>query len=140
MRTLAPDLEVLAPVRDQAFRRADELEYLRARHLPVPPSGAAYSINRGLWGVTIGGQETLTSSGSIPDDAWVFSRDAFRAAARTRPPHTSFVRGRPCALDGKRSSRSRIIEALEALGGSLWHRPRDPSGRYHHRYQGTGRI
>src|SRR5580658_3289506 len=65
LRTLAPDLEVLAPVRDQAFRRADELECLRARALPVPPFGAAYSINRGLWGVTIGGLETLTSSGSI---------------------------------------------------------------------------
>src|ERR1700686_777421 len=83
MRTLAPDLEVLAPVRDQSFKRADELEYLRARALPVPPSGAAYSINRGLWGVTIGGQETLTSSGSIPDAAWVLTRDAF---VRPREP------------------------------------------------------
>src|ERR1700755_279319 len=40
LRTLAPDLEVLAPVRDEAFRRQDELEYLRERKLPVPPSGA----------------------------------------------------------------------------------------------------
>src|ERR1700729_1654480 len=97
LRTLAPDLEVLAPVRDQAFKRADELKYLHERSLPVPPFGAAYSINRGLWGVTIGGQETLTSSGSIPDEAWVLTRDAFlqpRAPAR----HTvSFERGRPCA-------------------------------------------
>src|ERR1700726_5111849 len=98
MRTLAPDLEVLAPVRDQSFKRADELEYLRARALPVPPSGAAYSINRGLWGVTIGGQETLTSSGSIPDEAWVLTRDAFRHP-RAASRHTiSFERGRPCAL------------------------------------------
>ena len=77
LRTLAPELEVLAPVRDHAFKRPDELEYLRARALPVPPFGAAYSINRGLWGVTIGGRETLTSSGSIPDEAWVLTRDAF---------------------------------------------------------------
>src|SRR6202167_4570269 len=77
LRTLAPELEVLAPVRDQAFKRQDELQYLQARALPVPPFGAAYSINRGLWGVTIGGQETLTSSGSIPDSAWGLSRDAF---------------------------------------------------------------
>src|SRR5438445_6633565 len=77
LRTLAPDLEVLAPVRDKAFKRQEELDYLQKRQLPVPPSGAAYSINRGLWGVTIGGTETLTSKGSIPDNACVLSRDAF---------------------------------------------------------------
>src|ERR1700726_1542056 len=77
LRTLAPDLKVLAPVRDQAFRREDELEYLQQRGLPVPPFGARYSVNRGLWGVTIGGRETLTSAGSIPDDAWLLTRDAF---------------------------------------------------------------
>ena len=58
LRTLAPDLEVLAPVRDHAFKRQEELEYLARRRLPVPPYGAAYSVNRGLWGVTIGGKET----------------------------------------------------------------------------------
>ena len=78
LRTLAPDLEVLAPVRDQAFRREEELQYLRERALPVPPFGAAYSVNRGLWGVTIGGQETLSSGASIPDEAWVLTRGAFR--------------------------------------------------------------
>jgi argininosuccinate synthase len=56
LRTLAPDLKVLAPVRDQAFKRQDELDYLQQRGLPVPPTGAKYSVNRGLWGVTIGGQ------------------------------------------------------------------------------------
>src|SRR5215469_2433684 len=70
LRTLAPELTVLAPVRDQAFKRQEELEYLQKRNLPVPPTGAKYSVNRGLWGVTIGGKETLTSAGSIPDDAW----------------------------------------------------------------------
>src|SRR6201989_1674235 len=67
LRTLAPDIEALAPGRDKAFSRQAELEYLQKRNLPVPPFGAAYSINRGLWGVTIGGKETLTSAGSIPD-------------------------------------------------------------------------
>jgi argininosuccinate synthase len=115
LRTLAPDLKVLAPVRDQAFRREDELAYLRERSLPVPPSGARYSVNRGLWGVTIGGKETLTSAGSIPDDAWILTRGAFE---RARPPerHTlSFRAGRPVALDGKTDTPVAIIEALEAL-------------------------
>ena len=77
LRTLAPDLEIIAPVRDRAFQRPEQLKYLQEHKLPVPPFGAAYSVNRGLWGVTIGGKETLTSQGSIPDDAWVLSKQAF---------------------------------------------------------------
>jgi len=72
-----PPGEIIAPVRDRAFRRQEELDYLQQRKLPVPPFGAAYSINRGLWGVTIGGTETLTSKGSIPESAWVLSKHAF---------------------------------------------------------------
>src|ERR1700741_683933 len=87
LRTLAPDLKVLAPVRDQAFRREDELAYLRARTLPVPPTGAQYSVKRGLWGGPIGGKETLTSTGTIPDDAWILTRDAF-TRARSPERHT----------------------------------------------------
>jgi argininosuccinate synthase len=115
LRTLAPDLKVLAPVRDQAFRREDELAYLRERSLPVPPTGAKYSVNRGLWGITIGGRETLTSSGSIPDDAWILTRDAF-TRARAPERHTlSFREGRPVALDGKADTPVAIIEMLESL-------------------------
>src|ERR1700682_853029 len=77
LRTLAPDLKVLAPVRDEAFKRQDELEYLQQRGLPVPPTGARYSVNRGLWGVTIGGRVTLISACSIPDDAGPLHRDSF---------------------------------------------------------------
>src|ERR1700735_3264355 len=95
LRTLAPDLEVLAPVRDRAFKRSEELEYLKSHALPVPPSGAAYSINRGLWGVTIGGKETLTSGGSIPDEAWVLSRDAFAAPRAAQRPAIGLKRGGP---------------------------------------------
>src|SRR6201992_748846 len=115
LRTLAPDLEVFAPVRDRAFKRQEELDYLQKRNLPVPPFGAAYSINRGLWGVTIGGTETLTSAGSIPDDAWVLSRDAF-TNPRAPERHTiSFERGRPVGLDGKALSPVQVIEALETI-------------------------
>ena len=94
----------------------EELEYLQSRGLPVPPFGAAYSINRGLWGVTIGGKETLTSSGSIPDHAWVLTRDAFthpRAAELTSSSNSS--RGGPIGLDGRALAPVALIEALEAL-------------------------
>jgi argininosuccinate synthase len=115
LRTLAPELTVLAPVRDRAFRRAEELEYLQQRNLPIPPFGAAYSINRGLWGVTIGGTETLTSSGSIPDGAWVLSRDAFTQPRAPERHTVSFDAGRPVALDGTRLDAVALIERLEAL-------------------------
>lgn len=115
LRTLAPDLKVLAPVRDQAFRREDELAYLNARKLPVPPSGAKYSVNRGLWGVTIGGRETLTSAGSIPDEAWILTRDAFTKPRAPERHVLSFRAGRPVALDARAASPVALIEALEAL-------------------------
>ncbi len=115
LRTLAPDLSVLAPVRDQAFRREDELAYLKERGLPMPPTGAKYSVNRGLWGVTIGGRETLTSAGSIPEEAWLLTRDAF---SKPRPPERhvlSFRQGKPAALDGRAAAAVEIIESVEAL-------------------------
>ena len=119
LRTLAPDLEVLAPVRDRAFKRSEELEYLQQRSLPVPPFGAAYSINRGLWGVTIGGKETLTSSASIPEDAWVLTRDAFTRPKLPERHGIRFERGRPVALDGTPTPAVELIEQLEALGASF---------------------
>jgi argininosuccinate synthase len=117
LRTLAPQLEIIAPVRDRAFKRPEQLRYLEEHSLPIPPYGGAYSVNRGLWGVTIGGKETLTSQGSIPDDAWVLSRDAFshpRAAAR----HSlGFEHGVPTSLDGTPMSAVAVIEKLESLAG-----------------------
>jgi argininosuccinate synthase len=77
LRTIAPGLEVLAPVRDQGFIRTEQQTYLEQHGFPVPAKGSAYSINRGLWGVTIGGRETLDSKASIPEDAWVLSANAF---------------------------------------------------------------
>ncbi|HYM43516.1 MAG TPA: argininosuccinate synthase [Steroidobacteraceae bacterium] len=115
LRTLAPDLTVLAPVRDRAFKRQEELEYLTSRGLPVPPTGAAYSVNRGLWGVTIGGKETLTSSGSIPEEAWLLTREAFTRPRAAQRHVLSFRQGLPAALDGRASSPVEIIEQLEAL-------------------------
>jgi argininosuccinate synthase len=115
LRTLAPELEVIAPVRDRAFKRQEELDYLTERKLPVPPHGAAYSINRGLWGVTIGGTETLTSRGSIPDSAWVLSKDAFSKPALPQHHTVSFAQGRPVALDGKPHDAVALIERLEQL-------------------------
>ncbi|HEX3395273.1 MAG TPA: argininosuccinate synthase [Steroidobacteraceae bacterium] len=117
LRTLAPELEIIAPVRDRAFKRPEQLKYLQEHELPVPPFGAAYSVNRGLWGVTIGGKETLTSQGSIPDDAWVLSKDAFTHPRAPERHAIGFAQGVPNSLDGKPMSAVAVIEALETLAG-----------------------
>ena len=115
LRTLAPELEILAPVRDRAFKRPEQLSFLEARKLPVPPYGAAYSVNRGLWGVTIGGKETLTSQDSIPDDAWVLTRQAFTNPRAPERHAVGFQAGVPVSLDGTRRSPVELIEKLESL-------------------------
>ena len=117
LRTLAPNLEIIAPVRDRAFKRPEQLKYLEEHELPIPPFGAAYSVNRGLWGVTIGGKETLTSGGSIPDDAWVLSKDAFSNPKQPERHSIGFAAGVPVTLDGVTKSAVTIIEELEALAG-----------------------
>jgi len=119
LRTLAPELEILAPVRDRAFKRPDQLAYLESRGLPVPPFGAAYSVNRGLWGTTIGGKETLTSNESIPDFAWVLTRDAFTNPAAPERHVVGFEQGIPCSLDGKRMDPVSLIEQAEVLGAKF---------------------
>jgi len=115
LRTLAPGLEIIAPVRDRAFKRPEQLAFLEERGLPIPPYGAAYSVNRGLWGVTIGGKETLTSNGSIPDEAWVLTRDAFTHPKAAERHTIGFTHGVPTSLDGQALDPVTLIEALEAL-------------------------
>jgi argininosuccinate synthase len=117
LRTLAPELEIIAPVRDRAFKRPEQLKYLEDHRLPIPPYGGAYSVNRGLWGVTIGGKETLTSQGSIPDDAWVLSKAAFGNLLPAQRHSIGFDRGIPVTLDGLSMSAVAVIEALETLAG-----------------------
>jgi len=120
LRTLAPDLEVLAPVRDQPRPRAAQVAYLEARGLPVPAFGVAYSVNRGLWGVTIGGRETLDSVEPIPESAWVLTRGAFDAPGEARPPRRlrlGFERGVPVTVDGEALAPVALIERVEEAAG-----------------------
>jgi argininosuccinate synthase len=118
LRTLNPGLEVLAPVRDNSWVREEQLAYLEKHSLPLPAQGSAYSINRGLWGITIGGQETLTSENALPESAWVLSADAF-AKPKAPSSHTlQFEAGVPAALDGESLPPVALIEKLESLAGA----------------------
>ena len=119
LRTLAPGLEILAPVRDQAFKRSDQVQFLETRKLPVPPFGAAYSINRGLWGVTIGGKETLDSTECIPDSAWVLTKEAFKNPQPPERHSIGFTAGVPSSLDRQQLDPVALIEAIEAIGAKF---------------------
>lgn len=118
LKALAPELEVLAPVRDHAWARADQVAYLEERGMAVPSKASAYSINRGLWGVTIGGTETLDSKGSIPESAWVLSPNGFDNLQAPVEIEIGFERGVPVSIDGQRLAPVALIERLEALGAS----------------------
>lgn len=116
LKTLSPDLEVLAPVRDHDWAREDQLNYLDELGLPRPPSGSTYSINRGLWGVTIGGRETLDSAGSIPESAWVLSAEAFEQPQPASQLTLSFAAGVPIAINNNAADPVDLIEELEGHG------------------------
>lgn len=118
LRTLNPELEVLAPVRDNNWVREDQINYLDEYDLPLPAQGSSYSTNRGLWGVTIGGNETLTSKGSIPENAWVLSANALLQPTAPSDHTLTFDQGIPVALDGTAMKPVELIETLEELAGA----------------------
>jgi argininosuccinate synthase len=118
LRTLNPGLEILAPVRDNNWVREEQLKYLEEQNMPLPTQGSAYSINRGLWGITIGGQETLTSGNTLPEDAWVLSANAFSNPQQPSQHTLDFEAGVPVALDGTSYAPVELIEKLEELSGS----------------------
>jgi len=113
LRAVAPELEILAPVRDEPHSRADEVAYLEARGLPVPAGSAAYSVNRGLWGATIGGRETLTSAGPLPEGAWLLTRGAFDVPRALERHRLAFARGIPTAWDGVAMEPVALVESVE---------------------------
>ncbi len=67
---LIPGAEIITPVRDLKLSRAEEIAYLKKHGVDMDTEKAAYSINKGLWGTSIGGRETLKSLGKLPDEAW----------------------------------------------------------------------
>ncbi|MCX7929878.1 MAG: argininosuccinate synthase [Chlorobi bacterium] len=67
---LAPNIEILTPVRDGNVSRHEALEFLHAHGVALEHDRPPYSINRGIWGITVGGRQTLTSHEPLPDDAY----------------------------------------------------------------------
>ncbi|HBK88011.1 MAG: argininosuccinate synthase [Cyclobacteriaceae bacterium] len=70
LQILGPGLEIITPIRDKKLSREAEIEYLKANGVVFNFEKAKYSINKGLWGTSVGGRETLNSMGMLPEEAW----------------------------------------------------------------------
>src|SRR5262245_56488152 len=70
IQILAPGVEIITPIREKRLSREAEIEYLRGHGVQMNFEKAKYSINKGLWGTSVGGKETLNSLGMLPEDAW----------------------------------------------------------------------
>lgn len=67
---LAPGLEIITPIRDKKLSRDEEVNYLKVNGVSFSAEKAKYSINKGIWGTSVGGKETLNSMGMLPEEAW----------------------------------------------------------------------
>lgn len=108
-RILVPECEVITPIRDLQLSREAEIDYLKSKGVVQEWHKAAYSINKGLWGTSVGGKETLTSNGYLPEEAWPTQ------LTKTSPEKISlqFKNGEFVGIDGELFDSS--VSAIRAL-------------------------
>jgi argininosuccinate synthase len=108
---IAPDLEIITPIRDQQLSRKAEIEYLAQHGVIVDWKKAQYSINKGLWGTSVGGAETLTSNQPLPEAA-------FPSQLTEKEPKTiiiEFKKGEICGLNNEKMTPVKAIQSIEYL-------------------------
>ena len=110
---LAPEVEIIAPVREHGFTRQYEIDYLQSHGFDFSWEKAKYSINQGLWGTSIGGVETLSSDGWLPEEAYPTQ------VTKTGTEHVKigFRKGEPVSLNGVEMSPVDVIKALREVAG-----------------------
>ena len=106
---LAPEVEIITPIRDLKLSRQEEIDYLKKHGVSMNFEKAAYSVNKGIWGTSVGGKETLTSSDYLPESAWP------TPVTETEPKEVklTFVQGQIKAIDGVSYSSS--VDAILKL-------------------------
>ena len=106
---LAPEVEIITPIRDLKLSRQEEIDYLKKHGVSINFEKAAYSVNKGIWGTSVGGKETLTSSDYLPESAWP------TPVTETEPKEVklTFVQGQIKAIDGVSFSSS--VDAILKL-------------------------
>ena len=111
LRVLAPELDIVTPIRDESLSRDQAIAYLTARSLPVPPKASAYSINKGLWGTTWGGGWT--------HDTWAGPPAELLDPPAGLPEPAEIVigweRGIPKSIDGRALEGPELVAALSDL-------------------------
>jgi len=112
-RIIIPEAKIITPIRDLRLSREAEIEYLRGKGVEQEWHKAAYSINKGLWGTSVGGKETLTSQGYLPEEAWPTQ------VTQTEPKQITlhFEGGELRGIDGETLDPVTTIQRLTELAG-----------------------
>ncbi|MEO9512551.1 MAG: argininosuccinate synthase domain-containing protein [Flavobacteriaceae bacterium] len=111
---MAPEIEIITPIRDNKLSREAEIEYLQKHGVDYSWEKAKYSVNRGLWGTSVGGEETLTSNMPLPDSA-------YPSQLQEKEPKQlklTFEKGELLAIDGEKDNPVTNIEKLEAIAAT----------------------
>jgi len=119
VRALAPELKLLAPVRDGMVRREESTAALREAGITVPPGQTRYSINVGLVGATVGGGDTHDPWAEIPEEAYEAAGSTLCPGADERTITIGFDHGLPVRLDVEELAPLELLERLDALARPL---------------------
>jgi len=108
-QSMLPGVEIITPIRDMKLSREQEIAFLKENGVEMNAEKAKYSINKGLWGTSVGGKETLTSREYLPEEAWPTQV----TATGTRQVELQFEKGELKAVDGKHFDNP--VEAIQLL-------------------------
>ena len=110
-QTLNPNIKIITPIRDNNISRKKEISYLKSVGINLTWNKSRYSINKGIWGTTIGGDETLTSNKPLPDKA--FTKKLLEK--RNKLIDLKFFKGELIAINNKVSNPIELINYLEQI-------------------------
>jgi len=108
---LIPDVTIITPIRDMQLSREEEIAYLQKNGVDFNAEKAKYSINKGIWGTSVGGKETLTSNQTLPEEAWPTPI----TSTETQRVVIEFKQGEPTALNGEHLKPTEVIQKLQAI-------------------------
>jgi len=109
IQVLAPEIKVITPIRELQISREDEIAYLKKEGVAMNWEQVEYSINQGLWGTSVGGKETLTSSDELPESAYPYPLEK----EGTELINIGFEEGEPISLNGNKYEPLVVIRELE---------------------------
>jgi len=118
VQALAPDLRIVAPVREWDMDREEEVRYAQERDLPIPlVSKSPYSVDANLWGRSIECGPLEDPWQEPPEDAFQWTLPPERWPDRPTYVEVTFREGEPVALDGHELSPTELVQRLNQLGG-----------------------